>query len=174
MITGQTSFLQALGWAVFNSLWQMALLWVIYQLVTGLFRSIRSSSKSTLATLLLSTGFAWFIYTFFSAWDNPAASGTISSVFTATDNTGITAWLQKALPVSSVIYLALLLLPVSGFIRNYRYVKVIRQYGLTKIDVQWRVFVKNLAAQMGIRKPVHIWVSEFITSPVTIGFLKPV
>ncbi len=174
MITGQTSFLQALGWAVFNSLWQMALLWVIYQLVTGLFRSIRSSSKSTLATLLLSTGFAWFIYTFFSAWDNPAASGTISSVFTATDNTGITAWLQKALPVASVIYLALLLLPVSGFIRNYRYVKVIRQYGLTKIDVQWRVFVKNLAAQMGIRKPVHIWVSEFITSPVTIGFLKPV
>lgn len=174
MITGQTSFLQALGWAVFNSLWQMALLWVIYQLVTGLFRSIRSSSKSTLATLLLSTGFAWFIYTFFSVWDNPAASGTISSVFTATDNTGITAWLQKALPVASVIYLVLLLLPVSGFIRNYRYVKVIRQYGLTKIDVQWRVFVQKLAAQMGVRKPVHVWVSEFITSPVTVGFLKPV
>lgn len=174
MITGQTSFLQALGWAVFNSLWQMALLWVIYQLVTGLFRFARSSAKSTLAALLLSSGFAWFIYTFFSVLDNPAASGSISSVFTNPGNTGITAWLQKALPVASVVYLALLLIPVSNFIRNYRYVKVIRQYGLTKIDVQWRVFVQKVAAQMGIRKPVHVWVSEFITSPVTIGFLKPV
>ena len=27
---------------------------------------------------------------------------------------------------------------------------------------------------MGIKKPVHIWVSEFVSSPVTIGFLKPV
>lgn len=174
MITSQTSFLQALGWAVFNSLWQMALLWVIYQLVTWLFRSTRSSAKSTLAAFLLATGFGWFMYTFFSVLDNPAASGTISSVFTATDNTGINAWLQKALPVASIVYLILLLLPISNFIRNYRYVKVIRQYGLTKIDVQWRVFVQKVAAQMGIRKPVHVWVSEFITSPVTIGFLKPV
>lgn len=34
--------------------------------------------------------------------------------------------------------------------------------------------MQKVAAQMGIRKPVHVWVSEFITSPVTIGFLKPV
>lgn len=174
MITGQTSFLQALGWAVFNSLWQMALLWVIYQLITGLFRSTRSSSKSTLAAFLLAMGFVWFMYTFFSVLDSPAASGTISSFFTISDNTEINTWLQKALPVASIVYLILLLLPISNFIRNYRYVKVIRQYGLTKIDVQWRVFVQKVAAQMGIRKPVHVWVSEFITSPVTIGFLKPV
>lgn len=174
MITSQTSFLQALGWAVFNSLWQMALLWVIYQLITGLFRSTRSSSKSTLAAFLLAMGFVWFMYTFFSVLDSPVASGTISSFFTISDNTEINTWLQKALPVASIVYLILLLLPISNFIRNYRYVKVIRQYGLTKIDVQWRVFVQKVAAQMGIRKPVHVWVSEFITSPVTIGFLKPV
>ena len=28
-----TNFLQALGWAVLNSLWQMAFLWVIFQLI---------------------------------------------------------------------------------------------------------------------------------------------
>jgi hypothetical protein len=36
------------------------------------------------------------------------------------------------------------------------------------------VFVKKVTARMGIKKPVHIWVSEFVSSPVTIGFLKPV
>ncbi len=34
-MTGQTNFLQSLGWAVLNSLWQMALLWVAYQVITG-------------------------------------------------------------------------------------------------------------------------------------------
>jgi len=66
MIVGQSNFLQALGWAVLNSLWQMAFLWVIYQLIAGIFKTTRSSQKSYLATSLIVTGFAWFIYTFFS------------------------------------------------------------------------------------------------------------
>ena len=36
------------------------------------------------------------------------------------------------------------------------------------------MFVKNLAAQMGIKKPVHVWISELVCSPVTIGYLKPI
>ncbi len=63
---GQSNFLQALGWAVLNSLWQMALLWVVYQLATALFRINKSSQKGFLATALLFSGFAWFVFTFFS------------------------------------------------------------------------------------------------------------
>jgi beta-lactamase regulating signal transducer with metallopeptidase domain len=78
------------------------------------------------------------------------------------------------LPVASLIYLILLVLPVFNFIRNYRYVQVIRQHKLSKTDVEWRIFVKNVAARMGIKKTVHIWLSGIVTSPVTIGYLKPV
>jgi len=60
-------------------------------------------------------------------------------------------WLQQILPVASVFYLVLLIIPLSHFIRNYRYVQVIRQYGLTKVDVQWRIFVKKVATRMGIK-----------------------
>lgn len=175
MITGQPSFLQALGWAILNSLWQMALLWVIYQAVISLLRSSKPSHKSSLAFILLLSGFTWFVYTFFSVFNAPSINGAVigSELITAGDP-GVNNWIQNALPTASVVYLLLLFVPVSRFIRNYRYVQVIRKYGLTKIDVQWRVFVQKVAAQMGIKKPVHIWVSEFITSPVTIGFLKPV
>jgi bla regulator protein blaR1 len=83
-------------------------------------------------------------------------------------------WLQQTLPVTSLLYLLLLVLPVLHFVRNYRYVQVIRHYGISKADVQWRMFVRKVAAQMGIKKPVHIWVSDLVTSPVTIGYLKPV
>ena len=55
---GQSNFLQALGWAVLNSLWQMAFLWVVYQLITATFKRTGASRKSLLATILLFTGFA--------------------------------------------------------------------------------------------------------------------
>ncbi len=174
-MTGQANFLQSLGWAVLNSLWQLALLWIIYQVITGIFRTAKSSVKSSLASSLLMGSFAWFIYTFFSAYTNNTNNAVISSAFINPEgNEQVNDWLQQALPIASVIYLLLLLLPLLRFIRNYRYVQVIRKYGLTKMNVEWRMFVSKIASQIGIQKKVHIWVSEFVSSPVTIGFLKPV
>lgn len=172
---GQSNFLQALGWAVLNSLWQMALLWVIYQLVTAIFRTAKSSQKSLLATTLLFAGFAWFVFTFFIILaDTTSAHTRYSSFIFVNGNSEVNNWFYTMLPVASIVYLVLLILPLLNFIRNYRYVQVIGRYGLRKADVHWRMFVQKMAAQMGINKPVHIWMSEFVTSPVTIGFLKPV
>jgi bla regulator protein blaR1 len=173
---GQTSFLQSLGWAVLNSLWQMALLWMIYQLITGIFKTTKSSDKSSLASLLLISGFAWFIYTFISILTNHTANGTVisSAIINAEGNQQLNNWLHETLPVASVLYLVLLILPLLNFIRNYRYVHIIRNEGLSKATVQWRMFVKKVAAQMSIKKTVRIWISELVSSPVTIGFLKPV
>jgi beta-lactamase regulating signal transducer with metallopeptidase domain len=176
MIPGQANFLQSLGWAVLNSLWQMALLWVIYHIITAIAKSARSSFRSSLAALFLITGFVMFIYTFFSFYSSQSTDQVLLrfSFLNTEENQLAGRGLQTALPMASILYLIMLILPVAHFIRNYRYVQVIRQYGLTKVDVQWKVFVKNVAARMGLKKPVHIWISEFVSSPVTIGFLKPV
>lgn len=172
---GQSNFLQALGWAVLNSLWQLALLWVIYQLITALFAIKRPSQKSYLATLLLFSGSAWFVFTFFAILaENHAARGGYSALLPVESNAGVTNLLLRILPVASVIYLALLVLPIWNFIRNYRYVGFIRRHGLKKADVRWRLFTQKVAAQMGIVKNVQVWMSEFVNSPVTIGYLKPI
>ncbi len=174
-MTGQTNLLHSLGWAVLNSLWQLALLWVIYQVITGIFRNIKSSAKSSLASSLLIGGFGWFLYTCFSAFTIDATEAVLSSALVnAEGNQQLNEWLQQTLPAASVLYLVLLVLPLLHFVRNYRYVQVIRKYGISKINVEWRMFVSKVAAQMDIKKKVQIWVSEFVSSPVTIGFLKPV
>ena len=172
---GQSNFLQALGWAVLNSLWQMALLWVVYQLVTAIIRTTKSSQKSLLATALLFSGFAWFVFTYsvILADTTPAHNG-YSAFITINGNQKVNTWLYTMLPVASVVYLVLLILPILNFIRNYRYVQAIRHYGISKAKVQWRMFVQKVTAQMGITKPVHVWMSEFVTSPVTIGYIKPI
>jgi len=173
MFVGQSNFLQALGWAVLNSLWQMAFLWVIYQVISGIYKTARSSQKSYLATSLIIIGFTWFVYTFFSIF---TATTTVShsDFIIANGNERLNQWLSTMLPIASIAYLVLLMLPLFYFLRNYRYVQTIRREGLHKIDVEWRIFVRNVAARMGIKKPVHIWLSDIVTSPVTIGYIKPV
>ena len=171
----QSDFLQALGWAVLNSLWQMALLWVVYQLLTAVLRLQKSSQRATLASSLLFAGFSWFIFTFLLILDKtPQAAGLITLVNITSNNESLNQWFAISLPWASLLYLVLLVLPVLNFIRNYRYVQQIRRHGLTKANVEWRMFVQKVAGLMGINKPVQIWMSDLVSSPVTIGYMKPV
>lgn len=169
---GQSDLLQALGLAVFNSMWQMAILWVAYQFIISVFRIKQSANKSSLAVLMLFAGFAWFTYTFVSGLSG--GESTFIGVVTIKTDSGLDGWMSATLPLASILYLVLLIFPVLNFIRNYRYVQVIRRFGLSRADVQWRMFVQKIAARMDIRKPVYIWMSELVSSPVTIGYLKPV
>src|SRR5436190_4106502 len=173
---GNSNFLQALGWAVLNSLWQMAFLWVIFQVLLS-FGINRSATKSRLATFLLGAGFTWFTYTLISHWiiDPNAMKRSLLSIGMLQN--GKAEWnekLQMILPLASAAYLLLLIIPAAQFIRNYRFVRILRANGLSKCHVDLRIFVQKFAERMGIKQPVHAYISDLISSPVTIGFLKPI
>ena len=172
---GESNVLLAVGWAVFNSLWQMAILWVAYQFITTAFKINKSSQKGFLSADLLFAGFLWFSFTLISgiASDNTGIEGYVA-LLNIEGNRELGWWLSTMLPIASILYLGLLLFPILNFIRNYRYVQVIRRYGLSRASVEWRMFVQRIGSRMGIRKQVHIWMSDLITSPVTIGFIKPI
>ena len=175
-ITIGSNFLKALCWAVLNSLWQMAFLWVIFQVILS-FGVNKPTLKSRLATILLSTGFGWFMFTLISHWLIDPDSIKRSLLAIGSFETGKASWnqnLQMILPYASIAYLLLLLVPAIQFIRNYRFVQIIRATGLSKCRVDLRIFVQRFAERMGIHKPVHLYISDLITSPVTIGFLKPI
>ena len=57
----QSSFLQALGYAIANSLWQTALVWLIYISASRLL-SMSAASKYRLAVAAQVTGFVWFVF----------------------------------------------------------------------------------------------------------------
>ncbi|HET9278265.1 MAG TPA: M56 family metallopeptidase [Flavitalea sp.] len=170
----QVNFLQSLGWALINSLWQIALLWVVYQFIVVFFNKIKATHKTSLAILLTFSGFAWFVYTFISSL--VSETNSITSFYNSgmISDTGWNYFAGKVLPYGSAAYLIILIAPVWQFIRNYRYVQIIRKSGIKKIDVAWRLYVKRTAAAMGIARDVKIWLSEWVTSPVTIGYLKPI
>ena len=61
-------FLQSLGWAIANSLWQAAALWIAYHLVNGIYKGASARFKNNLSTILLSAAFVWFCITLFSKY----------------------------------------------------------------------------------------------------------
>ena len=170
----QVNFLQSLGWSLISSLWQMALLWVVYQFITVFFHKIRPAHKASLATLLTFSGFAWFIYTLISSLVSETNSITTFYNAGVISDTGWKYFAGKILPYASAVYLVVLIAPVWQFIRNYRVVQMIRKTGIKKMDVAWKMYVKRTSVAMGIARDVKIWLSECVTSPVTIGYLKPI
>lgn len=174
MFTGQTNFLSSMGWAVISSLWQLALLWVVYQVIIAVYKKSSASFRASLAAFLLAAGFVWFMITFFITFTNTSDEESGFATASLLNNAPIYPLIQKIIPPVSILYLCLLIIPVSRFIKNYRYVQVIRKYGLQKADAQWRLFVKNISTHMNIGRKVEVWVSEYISSPITVGWLKPV
>lgn len=171
----QSNFLQALGWAVINSLWQMALLWVCFQVIVSFSAKLNAGRRAGLATIFLFAGFAWFIYTFLvSYFANPQSNYLSFIQRTVFRDESWKSRLMGILPAASLVYLFLLIIPVWNYIRNYRYVQLIRKTGLSKIDIDWRIFVNKVAARIGIKRKVQLWLSNLIDSPVTVGFLKPI
>ena len=170
----QVNFLQSLGWSLISSLWQMALLWAVYQFIIVSFPRLRPAHKTSLATVLTFSGFAWFVYTLVTSLilnTNSIATFYNSGLI---DDRNWNYFAGKILPYASAAYLIILVAPAWQFIRNYRFVQMIRSTGIKKIDVAWRMYVKNTAAAMGVARDVKIWLSEWVTSPVTIGYLKPI
>lgn len=170
----ESNLLQALGWAVINSLWQFALLWVIFQVARRIFK-LHSYQKVRLGTGMVILGMFFFLLTFSKAYFyNSTINPAEYFVLNLLSKEAVMSWSEKIMFYASITYILLLFVPVFQFARNYRYVSVIRTTGLAKIDAEWRLFVRNTSEIMGIKSNVQVWLSHLVDSPVTVGFLKPV
>ena len=178
-------FLQALGYAIANSLWQMALLWILFTLLNSIIKP-GAANKFRMAFLAQLTGFIWFIITlqfYFikcvadTTWQQ---ASTVSFIFPRSDNSFSSVVLnilikgEQLLPFLSFAYLLLLLILLVRWTSQYYRTQYIRVKGLLEIDEQWKQFILDAAAKLNIRNSIDIYVSELINSPLTIGFVKPV
>src|SRR5579863_8050363 len=59
--------LKALGWALFNSLWQMAALWLLYRLLIAIFHTAAANIRHGLALWFLNIGALWTGISFIAA-----------------------------------------------------------------------------------------------------------
>ncbi|MEJ7911938.1 MAG: M56 family metallopeptidase [Chitinophagaceae bacterium] len=162
-------FVHALGWATLNSLGQMAFLWLCWWGINKLFL-LSNTIKYILAVSSVITGFALFVHSFLMFYlygTGSELAAVFPAIFTPT-------LLPIVLSASSLAYLSLLCVPSFRLLKNWRLVQKLQRYGLAKVAPQSRLFVKMVGLRMGITHSIQVYLSEFIASPVTVGFIKPV
>ncbi len=168
----QSTFLHALANGLLSGIWQMALLWLVTVMLFKAFR-LSSAQKFAIAFIAQLSGFLLFIYTCFYAYNSgwqKIAYGETSSNFLLNINKIIT----ELMPYAAALYLCLLLFKLVQLAFNYRHTKGLKNYDLTKMPADKRIFVKQMSALFSLKKKVSIYVSAKINCPLTIGFLKPV
>jgi beta-lactamase regulating signal transducer with metallopeptidase domain len=165
----QSAFLQALGWATLNSFWQMALLWCCF-VGANYFFNLSAAKKYFFSVTAVLGGAMWFVITFFLYYNGNGGEGVSLSYFTITT---LSESISLVLTAASITYLLLLSIPTYRLFYNWRRVQSLKKLGLQKADIRYKLFVKKIAAQLGIKKNVGIYFSEMVKSPLTIGYLKP-
>jgi bla regulator protein BlaR1 len=166
----QSHFLQSLGWATLNSFWQMALLWCIYLAINSILQ-VNSDKKYRLAVGAILSGFMWFALTFVYYFNSsPVSTVAFFNQTISESNSMLNVFLISA----SIAYLSLLIFPSYRLFKNWEFVQRIKKQGLVKADLNYRLFVNKISSQLGITKKVFVYISELVTSPVTVGYLKPI
>ncbi len=183
-------FLYALGWAIANSLWQMALLWLVYQLFFGISKRNRPTARHLAATTLLFTGFIWFIISFVTrfnelrsvqkwlvslpAIEEPAQNIQVNFFQNTINWEAIVSGIEKWLPYLSAAYLVILIMLSVRLLNAFAYSQRLRTDSLFLINEHWQKFVQELVQRLEIGKDVKIYLSGLIDVPATMGFIKPV
>ncbi len=182
----QLPFLQALGYAIANSLWQLLVLWLIAVLVNSIAKS-SAHVRYVTAVSAQAAGFVWFVSTF-QFYYKQCKEATLqaeqlmqhhdvvySGSFAVNDN--VVNYLLKiegVMPYLSIAYLFLLILLLVKWLSNFRYTKQLSKTGLQPANTVWEQFVTEMADRLGIVQNVNLYLSEFAKSPLTIGYIKPI
>ena len=173
--------LKALGWALFNSLWQMAALWLLYSLIIAIFHTAAARIRHGLALLFLSLGALWTGITFLAASLFPDTGISVWPAFLSPGHSAPTwfwqtsrSFMDMVLSYGSGLYLLILSGLLIRYSSHYWHTRKLSRKGLVAMPAEFRVFVNATALQLNIGKPVRAWLSSLIDVPLTLGFLKPV
>ncbi len=158
------NFLTVLGWSLLDSIWQMAILWMIYYLLTIDNKRISAAGKHNLILVFVFIATEWFAYTLIHLSiesEKPLVQGFIPGSITA----------NRWVPSLSVVYLSVIIFRFLQFFNQSIKWRKKRPWKILSPELQ--SFAIRFGKIMGIPKRVQVFVSEFAETAHTSGFFKP-
>ncbi len=166
----QSFFLQALAWAIINSLWQSAILWLLYYMVD---KTVAASSifRYVLSLTFLFLCFALFLFTGFSTYAILLNGNQQPWLF---QQISLSNSIVSFFPFVSMLYVSLLGLRAIKLLTGYFQIRFLTKDSLLKTPLKIRLFVNATKEHLGIKRKVGVWLSSHVNVPSVTGFLKPV
>jgi len=188
--------IKAIGWTIFHSLWQGAMIAVLLSgvlLITGK-KSAQLRYNFSFAALVLI--FLFSLATFTQVYDlssktAPSDFGIISgntissqalteATSTVASDTNLSFvqvieyYFSQNVSVIVTFWLLGFILFSMRFIGGVLYIQRLRTIGIKPLNDFWHYRLKELSNNVGIKQLVQIYESSKVKAPVAMGYLKPV
>ncbi len=169
--------LQSLGIVIIHSLWQSLILLVIYKAIIAVRKEMSPAVKHNLSAIFVILTFGWFLYTFQKSYFN---GGThLAGIAKISAPTEVASFSLINIPTEISAALSIAYLVLLSFLLTRLFFSIIRTLrihtaNLSPVDEAIATFTNHAVALLKIRRKVTVWIGKNITTPATIGFLKPI
>jgi Zn-dependent protease with chaperone function len=157
--------MEVLGTALLQSLWKMGILWLIYIMISGFLKKTSAAVRHLLALGLLIAGMFWFLLSLYSSLELIQPFGIPERIL---------RFRLVMLPLLSEAYL----ITISFLMIRYSYLlfssRRLKKIELRPAPPEWQLSLEKTIGQIQIIQNVKLYISNKISTPVTIGFFKPV
>ena len=184
------SLLQALGWTLVHSLWQLVLLAGLLWVVLKITHQAKPSVKYGISVGALMLSMGMVIGTFYYEFTNnqrhqPLSSAEIQSILgnyptvqlEATSESIVTKasqWIEAGIPHLVNFWFLGSILFLLRLFGNLHELRNLRRYSSPVSDFQLEKIAYRLAGKMGITSKIQLRVTESGLAPLTFGTLRPV
>ncbi|MHB8905840.1 MAG: M56 family metallopeptidase [Melioribacteraceae bacterium] len=187
-------FIKAIGWTIFHSLWQGAVISILLAgvlLMTGK-KSAQLRYNLTVTALFFMFGISVITFAQVYSSNTTRNSETVETASVSTINSNVSEQIDTAtfnsennftgllksyfaqhLPLIVTIWFFGFLVFSFRFVGGVLYVQRLRHNGINPVDDSWFYKLKELSGKFGLKKLVSLSESTKVKAPITIGYLKP-
>jgi len=196
------TLIEAIGWTLFHSLWQGAILTILLIGVLYILKKSRAQIRYLVSFLMLVILFIWAGITFNSAYryanekqvlkkdliTHPelvigAMQGKLQHTYTSktyqTSDTQLKwiqfrAFMQRNFPVVFMLWLIGVLIFLTRMAGGMLYMQSLRRRKILPPDDFWIQKIEEMKNRLGIKRSITAVQSALIKVPMVLGYLKPV
>ena len=178
------TLIKAIGWSIFHSLWQGAVLYGILFLIMAAAPKLKAKTKHNLAFGGICLLFLAFCVTFVSFLKLSEVQPVSQAVFKDSAVTRIntipelpTSVYDRAedvLPYVVTLYGLGLLVQVSLIATGFYKLNQLKQAARSPIPAAWQELFENILLDLQISKRVGFHLSAYVHVPLVIGYFKPI
>jgi beta-lactamase regulating signal transducer with metallopeptidase domain/uncharacterized protein involved in exopolysaccharide biosynthesis len=195
-LSGYNSLACRLGWALVHSLWQGALVAIVFAVMRATLRRCSANARYLAGCGMLALLAALPVFTFvrqpprgaFGSPDMPGQSATHSRVVLTSHGRAFSplagnAWellrqgstrMEPVLPWVVMAWLAGVMVCSYRWLQGWWWVKRVKTLRTEPLEAVWVRRLCALKQQLGITRPVRLLRSTLVEVPVVIGWLRPV
>ncbi|SFH16387.1 Signal transducer regulating beta-lactamase production, contains metallopeptidase domain [Pedobacter insulae] len=179
-----SNLIKALGWSIFHSLWQGALIYALLFVILMAIPKLNAKLKHNLAFGSMLLMFGSFCFTFYSTFEVPLTNtqqATVNafiaqaslqdlSLLKSSNFLNTESWFPLVTSAYAIGIAIQLLLLFSG----YQKLKQLKKANTITVSEEWNKIFQTILGQLNINKEVKFFLSARVNVPLVIGYFKPV